>query len=112
MQEYYRVAEPVIGNQYNAVIATHVTWDNILFKYRYFANPDDRRYIGRFIKSFHCEDGRYWEQYDRNGTLIKLDYDCEGTICLELVVGDVRPAVTLSEKIASIDSSIKNSPSC
>lgn len=110
MQEYYRGTVPNKGDCYNAVIATHVTWDKMMLKYRYFADPNDRRYIGKFVKGFHDENGSYWEQYVRLGTLIKLDYNCEGSLCFELVCGDVKPAEINPEKIAKIDRSITVSP--
>lgn len=103
MQEYFRFVVPNKEGFYNAVIPTHVTWDNAMLKHRYFADPDDRRYIGRFIKGFHDENGHYWEHYDRDGTLIKLDYNCEGSLCFELVGGDVKSAEINPDKMAKID---------
>jgi len=93
MIEAYRIT-PVKGNRYNAIMATHVVWDHKLKNHRYFAEPTDWRYMGTFIDGFRTGSGdgsNYWEHYDCDGTILRLDYDYEGTLCLQLVSDTTPP---------------------
>ena len=111
MQEYYRLVAPIKGKQYNAVTATYITWDNGLLQQRYFADPADRRYLGTFLEGVR-EGAIYWELFDREGTFVRLDYEYDKTICLELVEDSDGRASIYSETIAKIDSAIKRAEKC
>jgi hypothetical protein len=111
MKEYFRFPEPIKGKRYNAVLATYVTWDYELLKHRYFADQADRRYLGTFLDGF-SEGTLYWGKFDREGSILRLDYDNEKTLCFELVDDGVEPASIYSDTVAKIDSSIKRLKLC
>jgi hypothetical protein len=103
MQEYFYLPRPIKGKRYNAVLSTYVTWDNEMLKKRYFADPNDRRYVGTFIED---------DKFDRDGTLIRIEYGDEGHICFELIEGSVLPALIYSISLAKIDGAIKRVEAC
>lgn len=92
--EAYR-RTPVKGKRYNAIMASHVVWDHTLKDHRYFAEVTDWRYMGTLIEGFRTGSGdgsHYWEHYNCDGNILRLDYDYEGTLCFEEISDTVLPS--------------------
>ncbi len=83
MIEVFRLT-PTVGKTYMAAIKTQKVYIKGVGS-RYYIERENLIYMGKFVKGVkegHGDGGKYYELYERDGEICRLDYDYEGMTCL------------------------------